>query len=162
MKVKLTIPGLKTKAWAVKGKTLEEAFECLQAHKWWGRYRSHQSYAASFDKEKKIYTVTLKAKPEIIMPKWSGYAKATKAEQAEWDKMCKALERHEKNHHDIFLKAAEAWRAELEKGDALDAAGMKKAWSSFNTDTQAKQDSYDSSSSHGQKEGVALTIPAGP
>ena len=82
MKVKLSIPKPANKDWKVKGKTIEEVFKNLQKHKWWGRYRAHPSYSYKPAKGK-VTEFTLKAKPEIIMPSWTYYSKATKAQKAQ-------------------------------------------------------------------------------
>lgn len=160
MKVKLAIPNPKTRHWTVKGNTLEAAFKSLQAHNWWGRYRANPSYSFKNDKNKIVTSVTVRAKPLIQMPKWAGHAAATKAEQASWDKMYKALEGHERNHHELFLKGSEEWATYLEALDPFDVKAVKKMWSEFNKNMQKGQDDYDAFSKHGQKEGVVLTIPA--
>lgn len=155
MKVTLKIPKPKDNTWTVKGTTILELFKNLNKHKWWGRYRSNPDHSLK-EKDGKVSEFTLKAKPEIIMPKWSTYSKASKDEKTSWDDMCKALKKHETNHHALFEKEAAAWVDAMDKKGDLDKKAAKKEWDKFLKDTQTKQDAYDTKSGHGKKEGVIL------
>lgn len=158
MKVTLTIPSPAKKSWTVKGGNLEEVFKNLNKNAFWGRYRSNPSYKSS-GKGDKIDTIKLTAGPVITMPSWAGYGKASKDEKKSWDAMFKALQKHESNHHDIFVKAADDWKKEMEDGGDLSKKDADRAWKDFNASTQRLQDRYDSSTSNGAKEGVILDIP---
>ncbi|GAA6199184.1 DUF922 domain-containing protein [Aquicoccus sp. SU-CL01552] len=155
MKVTLKIPKPASNKWTVKGKTIEDLFKNLKKHKWWGRYRSH-SECSYKKKDGVVSDFILKAKPEIIMPVWANYSKASKEEKKSWDDMWKALKKHEENHHVIFKKEAEAWKKAMEKAGDLDEAKVIKAWNKFGKEAQGKQDAYDKKSDHGIKEGVIL------
>lgn len=157
MKVTLSIPNPSQKTWTVKGKDLGEVFDNLNRHGFWGRYRANPSYKASGGGSK-IDSVKLSAGPVITMPSWAGYGKATKDEKKSWDAMAKALQKHESNHHDIFVKAAQAWKKEMEDGGDLTSKEIDKAFKDFSAATQKLQDKYDTSSGNGKKEGVILDI----
>ena len=159
MKVTVKVPKPASKTWSCSGKTLEEAFEALEKHGWWGRYRSNGKVDWSL-KNKKVVSVSISAKPEVVMPSWKGYSKATPEEKAAWDAMWVALETHEMNHHTIFEDAVKAFEKELKAADEMDAKTIKEKAKAFETETQAAQDRYDSSSGNGKKEGVELVIPA--
>jgi predicted secreted Zn-dependent protease len=158
VKVALKVPNPSKKSWTVKGKNLEEVFDNLNKNAFWGRYRSNHKYKSS-GKGDKIDTVTLESGPVITMPAWGGYSKATKDEKKSWDTMFKALQKHENNHHDIFVKAAEDFKKEMERGGDLTEREVERAWSAFDSATQKLQDKYDSTTDHGKKEGVILDIP---
>lgn len=158
MKTILNIPKPANKSWVVKGKNIEELFKNLNKHKWWGRYRAYPSYSFK-EKGGVVNEFTLKSKPEIIMPKWSNYTKASKAEKKSWDDMYKALMKHESNHHDIFQKEATAWQKAMDKVVDLNKKNALREWEKFDKATQNKQDAYDAKSDHGKKEGVILNLP---
>lgn len=154
MKVTLSYSAPSNKTWNVKGADAESLFKNLEKNGFWGRYRSNSSGSWS-GKGKKIDSVKITGKPVILMPSWTEYSKI-KDGQASWDKMWKALKKHEDNHHKIFDEAAKAFKKELEKGGDLDPKDMTKAWDKWLKDTQKKQDDYDKKSKHGQNEGVIL------
>ncbi|HEU0221346.1 MAG TPA: DUF922 domain-containing protein [Paracoccaceae bacterium] len=158
MKVTLSIPRPSNKSYTVSGKSIREVFDALQKHGWWGRYRSNEGMSYS-GKSSTVDTIKVSASPVIFMPSWTGYSKASKAEQQSWDKMYKALKKHEENHHEIFLSSADDWKKEMEKNGNLSEKDTKAAWSDFTKATQKKQDAYDTKTDHGQKEGVILDLP---
>ena len=70
MKVTVKIPKPSNSTWTVSGKTIPEVFKKLQKHKWWGRYRSNETYKdKKRNKEKLIEEIVISGKPMIIMPK---------------------------------------------------------------------------------------------
>lgn len=160
MKISLKSPSPKLKHWASNGKDLTKVLESLNKHKWWGRYRSHHAYASRYDtKSKKVVKVDLTARPVIIMPRWGQYSKGTKEEKASWDKMYKALKKHEQGHHDIFETRIKAYKKELETGGDLTDKELKKSYDAFSKELQKKQDAYDSRTGNGKSQGVILVIP---
>ncbi len=154
---KIAKPGRTT--WSVKGKNLEEVFKNLNAHRWWGQYKSGESIKWTL-KDGKVDAVQVLVKPLISMPKWSGLSKATKEEKKSWDLMSKALLKHENEHHKVFLKVLEAWVKKLETLTALDKKALEKAWKAFGKEAQKQQDVFDKKTDHGAKKGVVLNIPA--
>jgi predicted secreted Zn-dependent protease len=158
MKVTLKISKPSNKTWTVKGADIAALFKNLQAHDWWGRYRSNNSGKFA-GKSSQIDTVTLTAKPVITMPKWATYSKASKGEKKSWDAMFKALRKHEDEHHTIFVKSAEDWKTRMECGDDLSKKDMDKAWKLYQKDSQKDQDDFDKRTGHGTKAGVVLNIP---
>ena len=105
-------------------------------------------------------SVTMTINPVIQLPEWSGYSSATKEQKASWDKMIKALEVHERKHHDIQVDCASELEKEIKKAKTLDADSLNKMIDDQQKDCQKKQDAYDSRSGHGAKEGVVLDLDA--
>lgn len=155
MKVTLKIPKPTSKTWTVKGKTSDELYKNMVKHKWWGRYLSNPNYGYK-DKAGIVSELIFKPKPVIYMPVWSDYSKASKADKKLWDDMYKALKKHEENHHTILLSEAASWKKAMDKLGDVDKEKMETEWVKFNKATQAKQQSYDTKTHHGEKEGVSL------
>jgi hypothetical protein len=53
----------------------------------------------------KVTAVALDAGYTIEMPVWPGYTKAPESCKAEWDRMWKALDKHEKGHAGLMVGA---------------------------------------------------------
>jgi predicted secreted Zn-dependent protease len=155
MKVDLGYSKPSSKTWKVKGQDAETLFKNLNKNAFWGRYRSNESARFS-GKSAKIDLVKVAASPTITMPVWSDYPKAPKEAKASWDKMWKALKKHEDNHHTIFDDAAKALKKSLEKNGDLDEKDVSKAWGEFLKATKKSQESYDTRTKHGKSEGVIL------
>jgi predicted secreted Zn-dependent protease len=155
MKVTLKIPAPSVSYYGVKGKTREEVFASLNAHGWWGRYRSNEAVAYSSSKTD-IDGMTVTARPVVLLPKWTEAAKASKEDQKSFADMLKALEKHERNHHTIFTDAAADFKKTAEADGDLPKTKAMKAWADFTKDLQKQQDAYDTRTTHGEKEGVEL------
>ena len=157
MRVNLGYSSPANRTYRIRGATLEDAFNALVAHGWWGRYRSNWSWRARG--RGTITQISIKAKPVITMPIWAEKRRATRAEIKEWDRMHAVLLRHEQNHHTIFDDAARALKTELENGGDLEEREVSTRMERFTNETQKAQNRYDSRTRHGQSEGVNLTIP---
>ena len=142
------------KSWSCKGANLDEVFKNLNKHGWWGRYRSNLAYNAKLGSN--VVSVSVTAKPVVIMPKWAQYGKASADDKKAWDKMYKALLKHETNHHTITDTHLKELKKNLEKGGEIDGKELKKAWESSMKELEKKQKTYDSRTDHGSKEGVKL------
>jgi predicted secreted Zn-dependent protease len=145
----------------VKGKTIREVLGELNAFEEWGYYDSRQldSNSATFDKNGKVTGVRIDMSPVIIMPEWTEYKRASKADKASWDKMYKALKKHEENHHAIQKKCLEEFKNKIEKEfktKDLDVNTLKERVVTEQTKFQEKQDDYDKATKHGKTEGVIL------
>jgi predicted secreted Zn-dependent protease len=158
--IKINAP--KVTKFTVGGKTLEDAKKALDKRDEWGLYDSTRGFksSAKVDKDKKVTEVTMVINPIIELPDWSGYSKATKEQKASWDAMVKKLEAHERKHHDIQVDCVDALKKAIKDADDLDAKALNKIISDQQKACQKKQDSYDSSSGHGAKEGVTLDLDA--
>ncbi|MEM1431363.1 MAG: DUF922 domain-containing protein [Pseudomonadota bacterium] len=161
MKVTVKVPKPKDAKWKVKGKTIEELFKNLEKHKWWGRYRSHETEKASPDKgdKTKVGSIAIGGAPVITMPNWVDYPKVSKPKQQSFDTMYKELLRHENEHHKIFTDACEAFKKTLEKGDPVETKKWPAMWNKFKSDTQKLQNQHDARTGHGKKDGVVLNVP---
>ena len=162
VKVDIKVNNPKVTKFKVAGKTLSEAKKNLNSRDEWGLYDATQNgkSSAKTDKDGNVTSVTIVISPIIQLPEWSGYNSATKEQKASWDTMVKALEAHERKHHDIQVDCASDLEKEIKKAKALDADDLNKIISDQQKACQKKQDAYDSRSGHGEKEGVELDLDA--
>jgi hypothetical protein len=96
-------------------------------------------------------TVVAHANLRYRLPRWSKYGNASKAAQAEWDKMFAKLKAHEDRHLAIAIEEADALAQDLVGHDIADIARMVTA---ANRQMQSRQDKLDSDTDHGAKPGV--------
>jgi predicted secreted Zn-dependent protease len=162
VKLNITINKPKVSTFRISGKTLREAMKALDARDEWGLYdgTANSKSSAKVDADGNIVSVTMEMGPEIQMPVWSGYSSATKEQKASWDRMYKALLAHENKHHDIQTDCVEDLKKAIKDAKTLDAKSLKKLIEDSQKACQKEQDSYDSRSGHGAKEGVELDLDA--
>jgi predicted secreted Zn-dependent protease len=162
VKVDIKVSAPKVTKFSVSGKTLKEAQKSLDAREEWGLYDATRNpkQSANTDKDGNVSSVTMVVNPVIELPQWSGYGAATKEQKASWDKMVKALEAHERKHHDIQVACAADLEKQIKGAKTLDGKTLNKMISDQQKACQKKQDSYDTSSGHGAKEGVVLDLDA--
>jgi predicted secreted Zn-dependent protease len=162
VKVDIKVDNPKVTTFKVAGKTLREAKKSLDSCEEWGLYDATQNFKnrAQVDGDGNVTSVTMMLNPVIQLPEWSGYSSATKEQKASWDEMVKALEAHEREHHDIQVDCASDLSKEIKKAKKLDADDLNKIISDQQKACQKKQDDYDSRSGHGAKEGVDLDLDA--
>ncbi|HEX3743199.1 MAG TPA: DUF922 domain-containing protein [Bryobacteraceae bacterium] len=160
--IKVNVP--RVSKFTVSGKTLKDALKVLDARDEWGLYDGTRNpkQAAQTDQDGNVTSVTIELNPVIELPQWSGYNAATKEQKASWDKMVKALEAHERKHHDIQVKCAAQLKKQIADAKTLDGPLLNKLIGKQQTGCQKKQDDYDSSSGHGDKEGVRLDLSLDP
>ena len=171
------------KGQTVKGKTLEELRDALDKVPFWGRYKGNENMSYKTNGKKQVTEVSVTAKPQIFMPVWSDYSKASKEDQKAWDTMYAKLLKHENNHHNLALEVyaklakevsdksaeAEATNKAVEKEkdpkkkDKLIAAytpwtttTIKARMKTFFKDCKDVQQTYDDKTYHGEKEGIVI------
>ncbi len=181
IKSKIAKPASKT-SFKVAAATLDDLRKALAKRKHWGEYTANANVGYKF-KGKMIVELSLSAKPEIAMPVWQGYSKASKDDKAAWDAMYAKLLKHENNHHALSLEVYAKFFMEIDSKNAeidkinkalaketdekkkdsilkgfkpMTVDVMKARLSQFSTDLQAAQDTYDKSTDHGKKEGVKI------
>ena len=182
VKSSIAKPGSK-KSLTVKGVTLDELRTNLNKHDHWGEYVCNANMGYKNDGKKRIVEVSVSAKPDIYMPVWSDYSKASKDDKKAWDDMYAKLLKHETNHHYLALEVFAIFLQEVEVQNAQAEATNKavekekdpkkkekllagfKPWTvttlkarlkTLGTDLQKVQDDYDKKTNHGQKEGVKI------
>jgi hypothetical protein len=96
-------------------------------------------------------TVVAHANFTYRLPRWTKYAQASKAAQAEWDKMFAKLRAHEDRHLAIAIDEADSLAQDLVGHDIADIATMVTA---ANRRMQSRQDDLDTDTDHGAKTGV--------
>ena len=159
MKTSLTWGAKNTGAkFTVKGVDLESAMNDLCNRDEWGRFEGNLTYDSKGDADNNCTSVVIKASYTITLPAWPALAKQPKPCQVEWNRMCTALRGHEDGHLAIFDKGVAALVKQL---TALKTGTNEDVDGIFNkalADIQAGHKKYDSSTTHGQSEGVKLTI----
>lgn len=96
-------------------------------------------------------TVHLHANLLYRLPRWRGYATASAAAQAEWDKMFAKLKAHEDRHLAIAIEEGDRLAQDLVTHDISDIASMV---TSANRRMQDRQNDLDNDTDHGAKAGV--------
>ncbi|MGR3723499.1 DUF922 domain-containing protein [Abyssibius alkaniclasticus] len=154
MKISTSIKKPTTKHYNIKGKDLDTLFANLEARAFWGRFVANE--AVNWGTKDPVEKVTISAKPVIFMPKWTEYSKADKDAKTRFDKMYKALAKHENNHFYHLLEQVAIFVARLDGMETLSAKDAKAEWKTFLADHSKAQKKYDDVTNHGIKEGVEL------
>jgi predicted secreted Zn-dependent protease len=94
------------------------------------------------------------------MPAWSGYSKAPKECQKEWDKMWKKLDEHEEGHVEVLEKTVDWTKGSLEKMTDLTVETLKAAVAHEIVHGNENQKAFDDATGHGSKKGVVLNVSA--
>lgn len=137
---------------------LESACDALSKRDEWGRFEGNLTYDSKGDADGNVTSIVVKASYTITMPSWPALAKQPKTCQAEWNRMCTALRGHEEGHLAVFEKGIATLVKEL---TALKTGTHEDVETIFNkalADIQTGHNKYDSSTKHGQTEGVDLKI----
>jgi predicted secreted Zn-dependent protease len=161
VKVK-TAWGSKTKnsSITISAKTLGGALKELEKRDEWGKFAGKIDYAYKADAKKNVTEVTLKPSYTIQMPKWTGYSKAPKECQQEWDRMWKKLEEHEEEHRKIHEQCLKNIQDHLGTQTDYPVDLLKTDMTHMAEHGQAQQDAFDATTGHGSKAGVSLNVSA--
>ena len=142
----------------ISGKTLKDVLAELQKLPEWGTGGGDVSgtgtngeIQAEPSDDGKSYTVALKGKFFITLPKWKEYGQATDAQKKAWDDMIADLKKHEEEHAAIAYRGANKLVKAL-TGLPATLAAQKVADAS--AATQSDQDDFDSTAKtdHGKKD----------
>jgi predicted secreted Zn-dependent protease len=158
VKVKTTWGSKSTsKSIKITAETLGDALKALQGLDEWGQFDGTIDH--DYDTANDVVTqVTLKPSYKIQMPEWSGYSKAPKACQKEWDRMWKKLEEHEDGHRQVHQKTLTDLEASLKKKTDLTEDQWNKEFDAAIKKMQEDQKKFDSDTDHGAKKGVELNV----
>ena len=156
--VKTTWGAKNSSTFQVKAKTLGGAADELSKRDEWGKFDGNIGYDYDSDENDYVTKVTLKPSYTISMPVWAGYKKAPKACQQEWDRMYKALEKHEDGHRLIHLETLATIETALQCKTDYPASDLKTDFAQWMQDGQDNQDKFDKSTRNGANKGVELTI----
>jgi hypothetical protein len=96
-------------------------------------------------------TVSIHANLVFRLPTWSGYASASAAAKAEWDRMAAKLRAHEQRHLDIAIEEAENLAGEL-IGAEIDE--IPTLVTEANRRMHDRQEELDHDTDHGSRAGV--------
>jgi hypothetical protein len=133
------------------GTTLLQAGQSLNRHREWGEGGGRLEAERIAPGNSTNLTVTLHAHLVHHLPTWTGYAKASKAAQAEWDRMVGFLKIHEDRHLEIAIEEANQLAQDLVGHDIGDIAQMV---TEANRRMHDRQEDMDHDSEHGAKAGV--------
>lgn len=142
----------------INAKTLGGAAKELAKRDEWGEFDGKIDYSYESDENDYVTDVTLKPYYTINMPVWSGYKKAPKACQDEWDRMWKALDQHEDGHRLIHLETLARITKVLEKKTDLTVDDFKTEFDELIREGQDNHDKFDTATGHGSKKGVSLNV----
>lgn len=136
---------------SVGGKTLEEVANHLNAQGEWGQgggiLRTDPVPVGVSE------SVAVAAHAGLIfrLPQWTGYAKASAAAQAEWDRMMVKLRDHEQRHLDITIEEADNLARDLVGKEIGEIPALVTEANKRMNDRQVK---LDADTDHGSKDGV--------
>jgi hypothetical protein len=97
----------------VKGKTLAHVAAALNRLPEWGRGGGLIRADELTNVKTPEVTVQLRANLTMVLPQWDDYKQASKAAQAEWDRMTAKLREHEQRHVEIAIEEADAVAGDL-------------------------------------------------
>ncbi len=137
--------------------TLLEAANTLAARTEAGSTTSQFSDIAYTTTESgRVVTANITVTETISLPVWSGYAAASAAEKAEWDRFHAALAAHEQHHVQIDRTAYTNIHAKL-VGKSQTRAD--EIIDQTETATTALNDAYDTQTAHGRNAGTTINPP---
>jgi predicted secreted Zn-dependent protease len=149
-----------TSSYNLNGSDLSAAIAYLDMrHACWGEYRDNSAYDITGGTGGNVTEVTVTASPTIAMPRWRGYAQASDADRAEWDRMFAALTRHENAHHNVYRRVANNFRTALRRMRGLTDAQLQTEFDNFLGRVNNEQGAYDRRTRNGANQGVTLTAP---
>jgi hypothetical protein len=139
----------------ISGKTLKAVLAKLEKLDEWGTGggnldgtgKDGQIEAKPSD-DGKGYTIALKGKFFLTLPKWTEYSTATDAQKKSWDAMIANLKIHEEEHVAIAYRGAEKLIKDL---TGLDVSLAAQKVADAQTDGQNKQDDFDTKTDHGKQ-----------
>jgi predicted secreted Zn-dependent protease len=156
--VKTTWGAKNSSTFQLKAKTLGEAAKELDKRDEWGKFDGKITYDYESDENDYVTNVTLKPSYTISMPVWPAYKKAPKACQQEWNRMHKALQKHEDDHRVIHSDTLATIEKELQGKTDYSATQLQTDYAQWVQDGQDNQDKFDTSTRNGANKGVELTI----
>jgi hypothetical protein len=160
MRVTLQIATVRTRTYSVRGATLAEARRNLPST-CWGLYDANL-VDPRWTAHRLVDELIIEAAPIITMPHWPNVRRASPEEQDRWAAMLVALQRHEDGHHAVFLDYTNEFKERLEGyTDPLEAREMQEYWTAFLADLDGQQERFDTTTRHGQRDGVTLDPPRG-
>lgn len=142
----------------VKANDLESACTFLESQGEWGHFRGDIQYTSKGDADGNVSSVVLQPTYTITMPSWPNLGKQPKTCKAEWERMYKALLKHEEGHRDRFLTGLKNLESKLKALDSGTHTDVDDLLNQALADIQAEHDSYDASTKNGGSQGVKLTI----
>lgn len=154
MEVTLDIARPETRTYSVRGATLEAVVRNL-GRRCWGRYVGRFSYDIR-PRGGIVASAVFRAAPTITLPRWHDRAGATAPQQREWDRMLRALERHEDEHHAVLVDAFENMRHFLSTQPDPAVPQFRRDMAAFDADLDRFQRDFDATSEHGRRAGVVL------
>jgi predicted secreted Zn-dependent protease len=144
-----------TGTFSVRGATLRDVAQALEARDEWGLFRSSFTYRTDNDQGASSARFTFIE--SIAMPSWREYPRQTQDVREEWDRMWRALQAHEQGHRDIFEQRVNGLTATLQAMEHPRGGDVSNVVDPWSVETQREQDNYDIRTGHGSGTGVTLT-----
>ena len=151
----------KVGTFTVGGKTLQDAKNQLGPLEWGHFQPIAGKVSPKLDKNKKVVSVEIVGGHSIEMPVWTGYKKAPQACQEEWDRMWKALEKHEQGHALVYLEGLlklEFTLSNIAEG-TITVAELDTHGKNAMAKMEEAQDQFETDTDKGRKRGVVLDPP---
>ena len=145
----------------VGGKTLQDAKNQLGPLEWGHFQPIAGKVNHKLDENKKVVSVEIVGGHTIEMPVWTGYTKAPQVCQAEWDRMWKALEKHEQGHALIYAEGVlklEFTLSGIAEG-TITVAELSTHLGNAMAKMEQAQDKFETDTDKGRKRGVVLDPP---
>ena len=157
MDVEINISATTRSTYTVSGATFAVLRQQLAAHGEWGTYTGR---LVSTTRGRPVTRVIVSCRPSITMPEWRERSEAARPLQTEWDRMIGALAAHEVGHDDILRRVANEFRDTVTGMSPPPAPRtLVRMRRQLLSDHNDRQQSYDRTTQHGQRTGVALTDP---
>lgn len=157
MQVTVNISAPETRTYTVRGTTLRDVHARLPRG-CWGRYVPNFTW--DYRGQNGIAThIILNAAPRITLPNWNGRGRASRDEQREWDRMLRALTRHENAHHQVLVDALEDQRYFFSGEPDTPVRQLRRDLGNYTSELNQYQADFDRNSRHGQRDGVRLNFP---
>lgn len=141
------------RSYTIKATTLAKAAEILNAREEAGETTWEATYKGKTDKDGLVTSATVTVKVKVVMPKWPGAAKLSKAARAEWKRAYRALQEHEQHHVKLVKQHLNGVHERL-VGKTEDDAAIE--FDAALQELQDSSDAFDAYSDHGRNEGTDL------
>jgi predicted secreted Zn-dependent protease len=102
-----------------------------------------------------VVSATVTVPVTVLMPKWPGASKLSKAAQAEWKRASAALKKHEQHHVELAKQHLKDLHKKMIGKTEEEAAAI---FTEAVEELQKASDDYDTATNHGQTEGTDLDV----
>ncbi len=154
-RITVTTGDVQRRTFSVAGANLEEVAGVLDAQGEWGRGGAENIVynAGNVSSSGVVETISITATLFTRLPVWTGLASRPEPVRNEWNRMLDALRGHENHHVSVAQTALNGLKTSL---NGVSETDLPALWQEAMSALQTAQDEYDTSTDHGQNEGVYL------